>query len=97
MGTEVSTVLRVEGTSAGAPTPWDGEYIVGWDFAVPLLATTDDPLLATTWPTAAAALEAWRTIDEARPWRPDGKPNRPLTAFTVTVLQRDQAIAEAQR
>jgi len=31
------------------------------------------------------AWEYWRTQSRVLPLRPDGKPNRPMTAFTVTV------------
>lgn len=32
-----------------------------------------------------AALECWRLISTTRPLRPDGKPNRPLSAMTLTL------------
>ena len=32
-----------------------------------------------------AALECWRLISTTRPLRPDGKPNRPLSALTVSL------------
>lgn len=31
----------------------------------------------------AAMMEAWRTQSSFRPIREDGKPNRPLTAYTI--------------
>lgn len=33
-----------------------------------------------------AALEFWRQQSTVRPLRPDGKPNRPLTAFNVEFI-----------
>lgn len=30
------------------------------------------------------AFECWRLASKRRPFRPDGKPNRPLTAFSAT-------------
>jgi len=33
-----------------------------------------------------AAFEAWRSSPRARPLRDDGKPNRPLTAFSITLV-----------
>lgn len=37
-----------------------------------------------------AAMAAWKTQSTVRPIRPDGRPNRPLTAYTVTFEQVDQ-------
>lgn len=53
---------------------------------------TNDPEKAFTWPTAALALEAWRASPRCRPTRPDGKPNRPLTVFTVEVMPKPAAL-----
>ena len=44
---------------------------------------TPDPAQAMTFDNAMAVLECWRSVSETRPFRPDGKPNRPLTAFSV--------------
>lgn len=49
--------------------------------------TTIDIRLAKHFPDPAAALEFWRTQSRVRPLRPDGEANRPLTAFTVEVVQ----------
>jgi len=45
---------------------------------------TSDPSKAMTWPTAVAVLEQWREVSPTRPIREDGRPNRPLTAYTIT-------------
>lgn len=47
------------------------------------LVTTTDPKLAKVFPTFEAAWEAWRAQSTRTPLRPDGKPNRPMTAMTV--------------
>jgi hypothetical protein len=39
---------------------------------------------ARRFPSAAAALECWRQPSTVLPTRPDGKPNRPLTGFTIS-------------
>lgn len=52
---------------------------------------------ALQFPNAGAALAAWRTRSTVRPTRDDGKPNRPLTAYTVEVLTVDQARPETTR
>lgn len=41
---------------------------------------------AQVFPDVARALEFWKTSPKARPTRPDGKPNRPLTAFSVELV-----------
>jgi hypothetical protein len=45
---------------------------------------TTDRAKARRFADLRAAMECWRQVPKARPVRPDGKPNRPLTAFTVT-------------
>jgi hypothetical protein len=48
---------------------------------------TADVSKAIRFPTFEAAMELWRTQSKRRPYRPDGKPNRPLTAYSITVEQ----------
>jgi hypothetical protein len=48
---------------------------------------TGDLKRAKKFETFEAAMECWRAQSTNRPWRPDGKANRPLTAFSVTVEQ----------
>lgn len=43
------------------------------------------PQQAMKFRDAAAATWAWRTRSAKRPNRPDGRPNRPLTAFNVAI------------
>src|SRR3954466_4477754 len=51
---------------------------------------TLDPLRAKRFPNAADAMKYWRRQSTIRPTRDDGKPTRPLTAFTVVVLSLAQ-------
>lgn len=44
---------------------------------------SEHPEDAMPFATMHDLLEAWRRPSNAVPYRPDGKPNRPLTAFTV--------------
>jgi len=47
---------------------------------------TLDPKQAKLFESQVDAFSAWTTTSEIKPWREhDGKPNRPLTAFTITV------------
>lgn len=51
---------------------------------------TDDKAKALVFDSLAKAFETWKTQSTIRPLRPDGKPNRPLTAFTITFEQADE-------
>lgn len=44
---------------------------------------TTDVAEAIEFPSFAAAMEYWRRPSAVRPVRPDGRPNRPLTAYTI--------------
>ena len=50
-----------------------------------LVSWTADRSQALAFATYREAFEAWRAVPESRPVRPDGEPNRPLTAFTVEI------------
>ena len=87
-------VLKIYGLANGGPTPFDGQYLVEYDptrdgvdpNGDPMsahLVTTPDVGKALKFQTAAEAMALWR---KEHGIRPDGLPNRPLTAFTVEVL-----------
>ncbi len=44
---------------------------------------THDLKEAKRFDSAASVFECWRTQSTVLPIRPDGKPNRPLTAYTI--------------
>lgn len=46
---------------------------------------TADPAKALRFATSSSALMAWHTQSKSRPVRDDGRPNRPLTAFTAEI------------
>lgn len=46
---------------------------------------TRDPALAMKFADTGAAMEQWMRVSKVRPTREDGKPNRPLSAFTIEV------------
>lgn len=46
---------------------------------------TPDVAKAKRFPTRDAAMECWRAQSTLVPMRSDGKPNRPMTAYSVTV------------
>jgi hypothetical protein len=49
------------------------------------LKVTGDPGRALTFPTQAEAVERWRAQSTVQPLRADGRPNCPLSAFTVQI------------
>lgn len=54
--------------------------VAGW------LSVVDDPRDALLFDNPIDASNLWRQpLDSIRPW--DGKPNRPLTAFTISVAK----------
>lgn len=90
-------VIRFVALADGRPGVYAGLYLAHYDAAYihPTLGydggrleVTDDPSRALRFADAAAAAEKWK--EQAPPpydLRPDGQPNRPLTAFTVEVLK----------
>jgi hypothetical protein len=80
-------ILIVE-SALGYSTEHDGRYIVSFEPDVDelgrgRLVTTPNVEEARDWPDPSAAFEFWRQRSKRVPLRPDGKPNRPLTAYTV--------------
>lgn len=73
-----------------------GRFLAGIDLdAEPLgrFEWTDDPAEALVFPDAGAVLVFWKQQSRRWPRRPhDGKPNRPLTAWTVESIDLDQPI-----
>lgn len=47
---------------------------------------TEERTRAKTFANAGEAFEFWRQQSKTVPLRPDGRPNRPLTAYTVEIL-----------
>lgn len=72
-----------------------GDYLEGFDpeagYGWGAAAFTRDLQRAMVFPDLKAAYEFIGTRPKTRPTRPDGKPNRPLTAFTLQILPRDAA------
>ena len=60
------------------PEAHDGRGFVEW---------TTDPDEAVIFHSPAQALRLYQQVPVTRPYRADGKPNRPLTAFTIEVTK----------
>lgn len=78
--------------AAGGTSEFDHSYLKEYDptrltvdggYDGGLLTVTREPAEARVFPSVSEALEYWRQSYGIRPW--DGKPNRPLTAWTVTI------------
>ena len=72
--------------SAAAPINDDGSpmWVSAWNVILDATPTlTSVPEDALVYADMGEALAAYRAIDPRQPERDDGKPNRPLTAFTV--------------
>jgi hypothetical protein len=85
-GEQLSYVILLIGLSTGQATREDGRYVKTYDPSgnrgQGLLTTTEDSEDALQFGTETEAFEKWR---EPYGIRADGKPNRPLTAFTMTL------------
>ena len=73
-------------TTGEEPTEYDGKYVKIYDPTCPengdggILEVTTDALEALEFPTLQEAVEKYT---QAHGLRPDGRPNRPLTAWSV--------------
>lgn len=90
----MSIIIKIENNAAGFPCPFAGEYIMDYDpyfggttdRGKGLLGTTKDPAKAKEFDDLLVALDYWKQVSPTVPVRDlDGQPNRPLTAFTVSL------------
>lgn len=88
----MSTVIVYAGPAGGPAVP--GSFLRSYDLEAAggrgTATWTSDKSRALAFSSFIEAFEAWRAIPESRPLRPDGEPNRPLTAFTVTFEEGPQ-------
>jgi hypothetical protein len=90
-------VIKIIGLVNGGATAFDGQYLQEFDASrdgvepdsgremMCHLVTTPDISEAKVFADVIEVHRLWVTVDEREPVRPDGQPNRPLTAFTVMV------------
>ena len=90
-------VLRIVSDAGGRATEHEGRYVVDCDVDARrgrgVLKTSDSPLEARQFDNALEAMEYWRRQSNVTPLRPDGQPNRPLTAYSVEVRPLQMATA----
>jgi hypothetical protein len=83
-------VIRAVGFASGAPCPHAGMYLVAYDpdahDGQGDAQFSPNISFARRFDSAADAMQLWRTTSQVRPARPDGKPNRPLTALHVEIV-----------
>ena len=77
---------RADGSTNDLPVGWylagyDADGNDGWGEAI----WTEDPAEAIVFACATDAHACWTEQSRLRPLRPDGQPNRPLTALSVQV------------
>jgi hypothetical protein len=88
----MSVAIKIVGNALGFPTPHDGRYVqeVAWDIDEDgrcEVTSTTDLSEAKHFPDFPSATEFWKTQSKCNPLRPDGKPNRALTAYSVEIAQ----------
>jgi len=82
-------LLRVHGRANGQPFDFPGQYVEKYeDHPLPAgeVTFTPAPARAKRFSTSREAALFWQQTNKAMPVRPDGKPNRPLTAFSVEIV-----------
>lgn len=82
-------LIQSLGLATGEPM-YMGEFLSFWDpdgnNGRGLFVWTPDPNRAQRFTSQSEALKEYRLTSPSRPIRPDGAPNRPMTAFTVAVV-----------
>jgi hypothetical protein len=86
-------IIQLVGLARGLSHPFDGRYVVRYhpgpasmSAGQCLLVTTSDARKAKVYADAESAHAEWARVDPRAPVRPDGQPNRPLTAWTIEIL-----------
>lgn len=82
-------VLRIVCRADGAKSPADGLYVKSFDpnaMGRGHVALCRHPAEAVAFPDKESAVHYWEQPSTAIPVRPDGRPNRPMTAYTVEIV-----------
>lgn len=84
-------VMRGYGTLLDPSTR--GQYLLSFDpdgfQGAGVVRWTPDVRRARRFETAMEVLSCWHTVSTVHPVRDDGKPNRPLTAYTIEPVHLD--------
>jgi hypothetical protein len=86
----MTVIIKIVGAADGTQLGIEGQYLKSFDhdaFAGLGYGTfTFSRDQAKRFADAGEALEFWRKPSAVKPRRPDGEPNRPLTATTIEVI-----------
>lgn len=86
-------IMRALGFANGVHCPVAGQWLKSFDHeahnGLGDGVFTAEPSRAMRFDSFAEALEFWKKVPLCNPMRPDGKPNRPLSATTVTFDEVD--------
>ena len=85
----MTIVIRIIANAAGLPCPDAGRYVRDMDFnaynGIGHLQTTPQRAKALQFDSIVDAYAYYGRQSKVNPIRPDGKPNRPLTAYTISI------------
>jgi hypothetical protein len=85
------TVIRAVEFANGAPCPHAGQWLKSFDHNAykgrGYGVYTDDPRKALRFASPGEAMAFWARQADVNPIRPDGQPNKPLTALTASFEQ----------
>lgn len=83
-------LIRASAIPALIPCPEAGAFVVEMDLEARHgfgeLQVTRDARQAKVFANPAEALEYYQRVPVCRPHRDDGRPNKPLTAYTVEII-----------
>lgn len=81
-------IIRLMGLADGRKTRYDGLYLKSSDVDANdgrgSIEAVHDPRDAMRFKSLDQVFDYWRRQSNTVPFRPDGKPNRPLTAFNIS-------------
>jgi hypothetical protein len=98
-------VIRILGDGLGRPTVFDGQFVVEYDpdgmtridrTTTLLCRLLTGPIGAAKRMTFVEAHALWTAVSKEKPVREDGQPNRPLTAFNVSIERIDRGGTDDQ-
>jgi len=88
-------VMKMEGFADGRRSPVDGMYLKYFDHeahgGTGAGEFTVNKVEAMVFKDHGTAFEFWTKVPKCKPLRADGKPNKPLTASTVSFLPWEDA------
>lgn len=95
----MSVVIKIIGLVDGRPSPYEGQYLKSCDVdgrdGRGAIFTTSDPADAMVFEHVGEAHAYWMRESTVVPRRPDGKPNRPLTGYSIEMLPLDATDIES--